>query len=207
MIYPRLLNVGKSKGRVSRDGVLSLQTLSLLAGTQHVTGLTTLVDSDDLELLAARRTLQTTPHLLEGSELVKGQFPSEHGVRGLLALDQTLLQALDERHGLLHLTQLADLGVQLLVVEGEAEGVEGLADQVDVLLLPLGVLLRGEDGDLLGLARVEGAGLTLGQLLGEVGLGGGDAGGGVADVARCGQQLRGRLGDLGEAGEVDGLGL
>lgn len=143
----------------------------------------------------------------QNRELVEGKLALEDGIRGLTTLDETTLKTLDEGHGLLHLTKLADLAVKLLIVDGDVERIEGIADKVDVLLLPDGVLLSGVDSNLLGLAGVEGNVLALGQTLGEVGLSGENGRGGTADVGLGSGESGGRLGNGGELGEVDGFGL
>lgn len=178
------------EGGLTRDGVLGGETLLLFTGANDLTGLATLIDSDDLNHLAACGLLQVDEHLLEDGELIERQLPAEDGLWLLAALDKTSLQGLDERHSLLHLTHLAHLGVQLLVVDGEVETIEGLADQIDVLLLPRGVLLGSVDCELLGLTGVVASALALGSLLGELSLSRGDARGSGPDIGADGCQLR-----------------
>ena len=206
-VAKNLLDIRKLARRLSRHGSLCLQTLALLPRAKHIARLAALVNSDDLDLLGARRLGQDAAHLGEHIELVERQLALEDGVGLLLGHDETLLERLHERHRLLHLAELADLGVQALVVDRQVDLVKGLAHQVDVLLLPGGVLLGGVDRQALGLARVECRGLALAELLGEVRFERGDVGGCGAHVAvRC-RQLRRRLRDVGEAGEVDRFGL
>ena len=202
-----LLDVDKLERRGSRHGILARQTLTLLTSANNLTSLATLINSDDLNLLEAGGALQTAHHLRQNSELIEGKLAIEDSGGGLASIDQTALQVLNEGHGLLHLTELADLCVELLVVEGEVQGVEGLAHQINVLLLPVGVLLGNEDGKLLGLAGVEGNGLALGELLGEVGLGTHDVACSTTDVVLSGGQLGRGLWHGRELGEVNRLGL
>lgn len=202
-----LLNIGKVERRLTGNGILSLQSLPLLTSTHNLTSLTTLINSNNLQLLGASNALNSRNHLAEDSEFIERQLTVEDSLGDFLVDNETLLESLDEGHGLLHLAELADLGVQLLVVEGDADSVESFTHKVDVLLLPDGELLGRIDAELLGLAGVEGSLLALGELLHEVGLRGGDAGGGRAGVVKGCGQLEGELGDLGEAGVVDGRGL
>lgn len=65
---------------------------------------------------------------------------------------------------------LADLGVKVFVIDRDAYGIEGFADEVDVLFLPGWELFGCEDRDFLGLAWVEACALALGELSDEVGL-------------------------------------
>lgn len=203
----RLFDIDKLEGRGSRHGILAGQTLTLLTSANNLTSLATLINSNDLNLLETGGALQTTHHLGKNGELIEGKLAIEDSGGGLASVDQTALQVLNEGHGLLHLTELADLCVELLVVEGEAQRVEGIADQVNVLLLPIGVLLGNKDGKLLGLARVEGNGLALGKLLGEVGLRAHDVACGTTDVVLSGGQLGRGLWHDRELGVVNRLGL
>lgn len=166
-----LLNVGERESRLSRDGVLSRKTLLLLTSTNNLTSLATLLNGNNLNLLVASRALQATNKLRKNIELVEGKLAVEDSIRGLTALNQATLKTLDEGHSLLHLTELADLAVKFLIVDGDVERIEGIANKIDVLLLPDRVLLSGIDGNLLGLTGVESNVLALGQTLGEVGLG------------------------------------
>ena len=184
----RLFDIDKLECRGSRHGILAGQTLTLLTSANNLASLATLINGDDLNLLEAGGAI-------------------EDSGGGLASVDQTALQVLNEGHGLLHLTELADLCVELLVVEGEVQCVEGVADQVNVLLLPVGVLLGNKDGKLLGLAGVEGNGLALGELLGEVGLRAHDVACGTTDVVLSGGQLGRGLWHDRELGVVNRLGL
>lgn len=139
--------------------------------------------------------------------LVEGQLAVEDGLGRLAARDQAALQVLNEGHRLLHLATLADLSVELLIVDGDGQTVEVLIDQVNVLLLPGRELLGVEDRQLLRLARVEVRGFALGQALGELALGRQNAGGGAADIVLGSSELQLRLGNCGELGKVNGLGL
>lgn len=169
-IHLALLHVDKAKRRLTRNGILSLQALSLLTRANNLTGLATLINSNNLNLLRARRLLQVHGHLLQHLELIKRQFAVKDSLRSLLGRDQTLLETLNEGHGLLHFTMLADLGVKVFVVDRDAYGIEGFADEVNVLFLPGWELFGCEDRDLLGLAWVEVCALALGELSDEVGL-------------------------------------
>lgn len=169
-IHLALLHVDKAKRRLTRNGILSLQALSLLTGADNLTGLATLINSNNLNLLRARRLLQVHGHLLQHLELIKRQFAVKDSLRSLLGRDQTLLEILNEGHSLLHFTKLAYLGIKVFVVDRDAYGVEGFADEVNVLFLPRGELLGCEDRDLFGLAWVEVCALALGELADEVGL-------------------------------------
>lgn len=175
---------------MTRDSVLAGEALLLFTGANNLAGLATLINSDDLNLFAACCLLQVDEHLIEDGKLIERQLPAEDGLRLLTALDKTSLQGLDERHSLLHLTHLADLSVQLLVVDGQVETIEGLANQIDVLLLPRGVLLGGVDCELLGLTGIVASALALGSLLGELSLSRGDARGSGPDIGADGCQLR-----------------
>lgn len=203
----RLFDIDKLEGRGSRHGILAGQTLTLLTSANNLTCLATLINSNDLNLLETGGALQTTHHFGKNGELIERKLAIEDSGGGLASVDQTPLQVLNEGHGLLHLTELADLCVELLVVEGEAQRVEGIADQVNVLLLPIGVLLGNKDGKLLGLARVEGNGLALGKLLGEVGLRAHDVACGTTDIVLSGGQLGRGLWHDRELGVVNRLGL
>lgn len=202
-----LLDVAEDEGRVAGHSVLGLKALLLLAGANNLTSFATLLNGDDLNLLVSSGTLQTTNHLSKYSEFIEGQLALKDVLGGLTALNQTALQALDEGHGLLHLTQLANLGIKLLVVDRDIQGIESLTHEVDILLLPSGILLGGEDSELLRLAGVESRGLALGQLLGEVALGRQDAGSSAANVGLGGRELVRGLRYFGEFGEVNSLGL
>lgn len=205
LIY--LLNVNKLERRLPRNRILRRNAFLLLPSPQHLSRLPTLINSNDLNLLGTSDPQQTTHHLREDGEFVKGQLAVKDCLGLLLTLHQTLLQALHEGHGLLHLAEFAYLGVQVFVVEGDGDGVEGLADKIDVLLLPCGELLSCVDCDLLGLAGVEAKSLALGELLGESCFGRSDVGGGGADVVGCSREFGGRLRDLREEGVVDGFRL
>ena len=202
-----LLDIGELEGGLSRDRVFSGQTLTLLTRADNLTSLATLIDSNDINLLEASSALETNDHVAQSGELVEGKLTLEDVLRGLATVYKAALQGLNEGHGLLHLTELADLGVQVLVVEGDTQGVEGVAHQVNVLLLPSGELFGNEDSKLLGLAGVKASGLALGELLGEVGLGTHDVAGSATDVVLGSGQLGRGLGNNGEASEVNGLGL
>lgn len=203
----RLFDVDKLECRSSWHGILTGQALTLLTSTNNLTSLATLINSNDLNLLETRGALQTTHHLGKNDELIEGKLAIEDSGRGLASVDQTALQVLNKGHGLLHLTELANLCAELLVVEGEVQRVERIADQVNVLLLPVGELLGNEDDKLLGLAGVEGNVLALGELLGEVTLGAHDVACGTTDVVLSGGQLGRGLWHRRELGEVNRLGL
>lgn len=177
-IHLALLHVNEAKCRLTRNGILSLQALSLLTRADNLTGLATLINSNNLNLLRARRLLQVHGHLLQHLELIERQFSVKDGLGSLLGRDQTLLEILNEWHSLLHFTKLANLGVKVFVVDRDAYGVKSFADEVNVLFLPGGELLGCEDRDLLGLSWVEVCALALGKLADEVGLRREDVGGG-----------------------------
>lgn len=200
-------NVNKPKSRLPRNSILSLQITNLLTSPHNLPRLPTLINSNNINLLTPSRPLKPRAHLPENRELIERQLPLKHRLRILPALHQSLLQVLHEGHGFLHLAVLRDLGFQFFVVDRDVDGVEGLADQVDVFLLPRRVLLGGVDGDLLWFLGVEGGGFALGQLLGDSGFRGCYVGGGCADVARCRGELGGWFRDVWEDGVVDARGL
>lgn len=213
---PHLVNVGKGKGGLARHSVLGAQALpnltsandlAVLANANNLTRLAALVDSNQLNLLVTGSTLQTAYHLGENLLLIEGQLAVEDGLGRLAARDQAALQVLNKGHGLLHLATLADLGIKLLVVDGDGQTVEVLVHQINVLLLPGREFLGVEDSQLLRLPRVEVRGLALGQALGELALGGQNAGGGAADIVLGSSELQLRLGNCGELGKVNGVGL
>ena len=201
------LDVGEKEGRLSRQRILSRKAFLLLTSTNDFASLAALVKGNDLNLLVSGSALQTANHLTKDGELVKRQLAIEDGVWILTALYQAALETLNERHGLLHLAQLADLGIERLVVDGDAQRIKGFAHKVNVLFLPGGVLLGSEDGKLLGLTGVKGQVFALGKTLGEVGLGRQDVGGCATDIGLGGRSLRRGLWYLRELGIVNSLGL
>lgn len=110
---------------------------------------------------------------------------------------------MNERHGFFHLG-LGDFRPEGFVVEGEGEGIEGVADHVDVFGLPGGVGCCGEDGEFLGQFGVEGDGFAFFLFFELRGFGGGDAGGCVADVFASGGEMGLGERDGGPESELDG---
>ena len=145
-----------------RDGRQAFSPVSLTLGIHQGAGLSAFFYGDDVDRFAPCRSLQAGNHVLQGIQLIKSQFPVEDRLR-LFSAYQSLLEALYERHGFLHLAHLCNLRVELFVVQGCS--VKCLSYQVDVLLLPSGILCSSEDGEFLWFLGVEGDVLALVLLL------------------------------------------